>query len=253
MICNAAADSIVHPVNGIADQAALAEVASNPSVDEALRVDAIRQVEDPQVLAEIVKTDGNPMICNAAADSIVHPVNGIADQAALAEVASNPSVDEALRVDAIRQVEDPQVLAEIVKTDGNPMICNAAADSIVHPVNGIVDQAALAEVASNPSVDEVLRIDAIMQIEAPDVLAEIVKTDGNNSVIRDAAQEALDNLAGKDKWNFAGRFNNANYHAGAAEPVTGRFNNASYHAGAVEPVKNPFINRTIVPPLRYGV
>lgn len=190
--------------------------------DPAVRLDALAQVDDPAVLAEIAGADPDARVRRKALDLVddVEVIAGIAardadtgvrDAAmdALAEIANNAETDEATASRAVPGISDERRLAAIARTSPHAkarqdalarvsdakalasIARNAADESIAHAAAGrLTDAQALFDVTLNTAHKEVAMaaFERVIDEQAPDLdkLEQIANRSQQKSVARRA-------------------------------------------------------------------
>ncbi|MEX2272345.1 MAG: DUF349 domain-containing protein [Vicinamibacterales bacterium] len=190
--------------------------------DPAVRLEALSQVDDPLVLADIAGTDTDPRVRRKALDRIddvdviVGVASGDADQGvreaaveALVEIANNGETDEATAARAAAGVADERKLALIARTSPHALARqdalgrindpkalgsiarNAADEGIAHAAAGrLADVQALVDVALNSAHKDVAMaaFERVIDEQAPDLdrLEQIAGRSQQKSVARRA-------------------------------------------------------------------
>lgn len=177
-------------VSKIEDQELLHSLATHPRVSEPIRAAAVGRISDQDFLRTIIlDSSSSDVVLDAAVCSIADPV-------LLAQVALDPAVyGEGVRKNAAARIEDPSVLAEIVRNDPSTTIRRA-----VLPRAG---QELVAEVALGDS-DRDVRYNAIQLLADQAALEQIARTEVDH-YLRFAAFEKIEDaflrLDIKNSWS----------------------------------------------------
>jgi hypothetical protein len=160
------------------DEKDLVRAAREP-VNPIIRLAAVEKLTDQAELAYIAKNDEDNDVCRAA-------VKKITDQAALADVVITAK-NSAGRYHACDKLTDQTLLADVVVM--NAKVDNAVRSNVIKKLN---DQSVIAEVALHDAWEYVRR-DAIMRLTTQSVLEKIACCTSENDFTRVLAAERLQN------------------------------------------------------------
>lgn len=165
--------------------------------DPAIRLDAISQVDDPAVLAEIAGTDADPRVRRKALDAIddVEVIAGVASNDAdesvreaamdaLVEIANNPAAAAATATRAVPAVADARRLSSIARTSPH-------ADAREAALSRVTDAKTLAAIARN-AADETIAHGAVGRLNDPQLLLDVALNSAHKDVAMSAFERVID-------------------------------------------------------------
>ena len=153
----------VEAIKNINDQNVLIDLAKHDTKN-VIRFAAFKKITDQSVLAEIANTDEDNYIRQMA-------VRSLSDQDILVEFATKEK-SSYVRLAAVEKVSDQSILLEIIKTDQNEEICQKTLEKLV------LDEEKRIDIAKNCKV-AAIRGQLIDEINDEQTLMEIVKTDSD--------------------------------------------------------------------------
>lgn len=172
----------------------------NPEV----RLEAIKELNDQNILVELAKNDSDSNVRSAA-------VKKISDESVLIDIAKNDS-DSDVRNEAIKKITDESAVVDIIKNESSRMVCESGFEKInkeeylsdiaknafnwsirCRAIELIDDETTLKYIAKNDSEERVRR-DAIKKINNKGFLNKIVDTGSDNEKL-----SALSKLADMDE------------------------------------------------------
>ena len=160
-------------VDDLNDQEILGKIAQTDG-DSRVKCAAVRKLTDQRALSAILRTDSDSAVRKAAIETLT-------DETVLAEVATTDNSAD-IRKFTTEHLTDPAVLAQVVMTDIDGFVRQAA-------VERLSDQKALAAVAANNNSRDICRA-AVRKLTDQTALAQVAKT-ANNGEIRKMAVEKL--------------------------------------------------------------
>ena len=165
-------------VKELDDQKILAEIAKNDS-DYTVRREAVKKISDQSALIDIAKNASDWEVRREA-------VKKITDESALIDIAKNDS-DWEVRREAVKKITDESALIDIAKNDSKEYVCEEA-------VKKITDESALIDIAKNNSWG-FARLEAVRKIRDESVLIDIAKNDSKEYVREEAVKKISDKSA----------------------------------------------------------
>ena len=171
--------------------------------DPAIRLDALPQVDDPLVLADIAGSDPDPRVRLKALDRVedVEVITGIAardtdasvrDAAidALAEIAANPAAEPGVAARAVAGIADERRLAAIARTSPH---ARAREDALAR----VHDARALGSIARNAADEGIAHAAAVRMTDAH-ALLDVALNSAHKDVAMAAFERVVDEQAGAD-------------------------------------------------------
>lgn len=185
----ASCEPTVEKVEGMTDQADLAEIARTASNGN-VRVAAVEKLTDQKALFEIATNEVSLSDTEEGASKLtvcITAAGALTDEILAASVAKNKFLNSEIRITALDNVKTPALLDEIFKNFYN--ISENAEEALVSLIEDMTDQGALAEAAASLS-NETARLAAVEKITDQKILASIAENDLAPDV-REAAFEKL--------------------------------------------------------------